>query len=70
MRKKAGNAKATAASAEMLGLINRLLRRERSDRGADKLYSLHAPEEACIGKGKARTRFAFGVKVSVATTNG
>ena len=70
VRKMAGNAKAKAASAEMLGLINRLLHQKRSDRGADKLYSLHAPEEACIGKGNARTRFAFGVKVSVATTNG
>ncbi|WP_288051149.1 IS5 family transposase [Acidiphilium sp.] len=69
VRKMAGNAKAKAASAETLGLINRLLRQKRSDRGADKLYSLHAPEEACIGKGKARTRFEFGVKVSVATTN-
>ena len=70
VRKMAGNAKAKAASAEMLGLINRLLRQKRSDRGADKLYSLHAPEVECIGKGKARTRFEFGVKVSVATTNG
>ena len=52
-----------------LGLVNRLLRQKRSDRGADKLYSLHAPEVECIGKGKARTRFEFGMKVSVATTN-
>lgn len=68
-RKIAGNAEAKATFAETLGLINRLLRQKRSDRGADKLYSLHAPEVECIGKGKARTRFEFGVKVSIATTN-
>lgn len=68
-RKIAGNAQAKSAFAETLALINRLLRQKRSDRGADKLYSLHAPEVECIGKGKARTRFEFGVKVSIATTN-
>jgi IS5 family transposase len=35
----------------------------------DKLYALHAPEVECIGKGKARTRYEFGVKASIATTN-
>ena len=34
-----------------------------------KLYSFHAPEVECIGKGKARTPWEFGVKVSVVTTN-
>ncbi len=68
-RKIDGDAAARTAFAETLGLVNRLLRQRRSDRGADKLYSLHAPEVECIGKGKARTRFEFGVKVSVATTN-
>jgi IS5 family transposase len=38
-------------------------------KGSDKLYALHAPEVECIGKGKARTRYEFGVKVSIATTN-
>ena len=68
-RKIDGDAAAKAAFAETLGLVNRLLRQKRSERGADKLYSLHAPEVECIGKGKAKTRFEFGVKVSVATTN-
>ena len=36
-------------------------------RGA-KVYSLHAPEVECIGKGKAHRPYEFGVKVSVATT--
>ena len=35
----------------------------------NKLYALHAPEVECIGKGKARTRYEFGVKTSIATTN-
>jgi IS5 family transposase len=52
-----------------MALIGRLLRQRREDRGRDKLYALHAPEVECIGKGKARTRFEFGVKVSVATIN-
>ena len=35
---------------------------------AKKVYSLHAPEVECIGKGKAHRPYEFGVKVSVATT--
>jgi transposase, IS5 family len=68
-RKIAGNAALKAAFAGPLGLIARLLRQRREDRGRDKLYSLHAPEVECIGKGKAHARFEFGVKVSIATTN-
>jgi IS5 family transposase len=34
-----------------------------------KLYSWHAPETECIGKGKARAPYEFGVKVSITTTN-
>jgi IS5 family transposase len=33
-----------------------------------RLYSLHEPEVACIAKGKARTPYEFGSKVSVVTT--
>jgi IS5 family transposase len=68
-RKIAGNLAAKVAFARPLGLIGRLLRQRREDRGRDKLYSLHAPEVECIGKGKAHTRFEFGVKVSIAATN-
>jgi len=68
-RKIAGDAAAEAAFAGPLVLIGRLLRQRREDRGRDKLYSLHAPEVECIGKGKAQARFEFGVKVSVAATN-
>lgn len=34
-----------------------------------KLYSFHAPEVECIGKGKARSPYEFGVKVSIVATN-
>lgn len=34
-----------------------------------KIYALHAPEVECIAKGKARTRYEFGVKTSIAVTN-
>jgi IS5 family transposase len=68
-RKVAANAAAKTAFAGSLRLITRLLRQRREDRGRDKLYSLHAPEVECIGKGKAQARFEFGVKVSIATTN-
>jgi len=34
----------------------------------NKLYALHAPEVECIGKGKARTPYEFGVKVGIAVT--
>ena len=34
-----------------------------------KVYSLHAPEVECIGKGKAHKPYEFGCKVSVVATN-
>jgi IS5 family transposase len=41
--------------------------RQRQRQRGWKLYSLHAPEVECIGKGKARAPYEFGCKVSVAT---
>jgi hypothetical protein len=35
----------------------------------NKLYTLHAPDLKCIAKGKARVRYEFGVKTSIAVTN-
>jgi IS5 family transposase len=69
-RKIAGAAEPVcSAFATPLARIAQLLRQRREDRGRDKIYALHAPEVECIGKGKARTRFEFGCKVSLATTN-
>ncbi len=42
--------------------VARILSRNAGD--TDKLYALHAPEVGCIAKGKARTRYEFGVKTS------
>jgi IS5 family transposase len=42
-------------------------RRQRQRQRGWKLYSLHAPEVECIGKGKARAPYEFSCKVSVAT---
>jgi IS5 family transposase len=56
-----------SALARMLVLARRVLEQKRRQRGP-KVYSLHAPEVECIGKGKAHRPYEFGVKVSVATT--
>jgi IS5 family transposase len=69
-RKIAGAAETVhAAFATPIERIAQLLRQRRDDRGREKIYALHAPEVECIGKGKARTRFEFGCKVSLATIN-
>src|SRR5437667_3307810 len=52
--------------AHLLSLARRVREQQRGQRGA-KVYSLHAPEVECIGKGKAHKPYEFGVKVSVAT---
>src|SRR5271170_7178155 len=46
----------------------RRVRDQRHHQHGKKLYSLHAPEVECIGKGKAHRPYEFGVKVSIATT--
>jgi IS5 family transposase len=56
--------------AEVFALPVSLARRVKDQRQRQrgrKVYSLHAPEVECIGKGKAHKRYEFGVKVSVAT---
>jgi IS5 family transposase len=49
-----------------LSLARRVKDQRQRERGR-KIYSLHAPEVECIGKGKAHKPYEFGVKVSVAT---
>ena len=49
-----------------IALVDRLLRQKPKDKG--KLYALHEPDVDCISKGKARKRYEFGCKVSIATT--
>jgi len=48
--------------------LARRVRDQHSHQRGPKVYSLHAPEVECIGKGKAHRPYEFGVKVSVATT--
>ena len=50
-----------------IALVERLLAQKPKDK--KKLYALHEPEVDCISKGKARKRYEFGCKVSVATTH-
>lgn len=51
---------------DLLSRTGRILSQKTKDK--NKLYALHAPEVECISKGKARTPYEFGVKVSIATT--
>jgi IS5 family transposase len=67
VRKTASDEDLRAAFVRELYLAERVLSQDRRQRGR-KVYSLHAPEVECIGKGKAHKPYEFGVKVSVATT--
>ena len=65
---------AAAPASSTLGALKTLLERaerirtqQRFDK--NKLYALHAPEVECIGKGKARKPYEFGVKVSLVVTH-
>ncbi len=51
---------------DRMALVSRLLR--QTPKAPRKLYALHEPEVDCIAKGKARVRYEFGTKVSIATT--
>ncbi len=61
------NAGLKAAFAQLMSLSFAVREQRRGQRGK-KIYSLHAPEVECIGKGKAHKPYEFGVKVSLATT--
>jgi transposase, IS5 family len=66
-RKIDGDPSRETAFARLMSLARRVRDQERGQRGP-KVYSLHAPEVECIGKGKPHKPYEFGVKVSVATT--
>jgi IS5 family transposase len=66
-RKLEARPELTERFARPLALVERLLAQQRHDQ--NKLYALHAPEVACIAKGKAHKKYEFGAKVSVAVTN-
>ena len=60
---------AKAASDLMMWLerAERIRTQQRNDK--NKLYALHAPEVECIGKGKARKPYEFGVKSAVVVSH-
>lgn len=67
-RKIRGNAALEDVFAIPLSRAAQIRSQKQRQRGW-KLYSFHAPEVECIGKGKARAPYEFGVKVSITTTN-
>lgn len=67
-RKIAGNEALEATFEDELSMAVQLRLQNKRQEGR-KLYSLHAPETECIGKGKAHKPYEFGCKVSITTTN-
>jgi transposase, IS5 family len=67
-RKIAGKADLEAVFEWPLARASQIRSQQQRQRGW-KLYSFHAPEVECIGKGKASAPYEFGVKASIVTTN-
>jgi IS5 family transposase len=67
-RKIAGQPALEEAFALPLGRATQIRSQQQRQRGW-KLYSFHAPEVVCIGKGKAAAPYEFGVKASIVTNN-
>ena len=67
-RKIAGNTDLEAVFTWPLARAAQIRGQQQRQRGW-KLYSFHAPEVECIGKGKASAPYEFGVKTSIVTTN-
>ncbi len=67
-RKIEGQPALEEAFAAALSRASQIRPQQQRQRGW-KLYSFHAPEVECIGKGKARAPYEFGVKASIVTTN-
>jgi transposase, IS5 family len=67
-RKIAGRPELAAVFEAPLARAAQIRSQQQRQRGW-KLYSFHAPEVECIGKGKAAAPYEFGVKASIVTTN-
>ncbi len=67
-RKIAGDERLEETVFKDILLLARRVHQQKQHQRGPKVYSLHAPEVECIGKGKAHRPYEFGVKVSVATT--
>ena len=70
-RKMGTTSLAEDMKARLTTLLERAERiRTQKAKDKNKLYAMHAPEVECIGKGKARKPYEFGVKASIAVTHG
>lgn len=71
IQRKLDTACGSAVALAQLDTLMTRAERIRTQRPKDKnkLYALHAPEVECIGKGKARKPYEFGVKASIAVTH-
>jgi len=71
IQRKLGTASGSALALTRLNTLMARAERIRTQQPKDKnkLYALHAPEVECISKGKARKRYEFGVKTSIAVTH-
>src|SRR3954452_12329450 len=67
-RRIVDKAELEAAFAWPLSCASQIRSQQQRQRGW-KLYSFHAPEVECIGKGKASAPYEFGVKASIVTNN-
>lgn len=67
-RKIAGRPELEAMFEAPLARARQIRSQQQRQRGW-KLYSFHAPEVECIGKGKASAPYEFGVKASTVATN-
>jgi len=61
------NPQTMADLTKWLQRAERIRTQQRKDK--NKLYALHAPEVECIGKGKARKPYEFGVKNALVVTH-
>lgn len=62
------------ATSEAMARLQAVMQRaqriyQQRTKDKNKLYAMHAPEVECIGRGKARKPYEFGVKVSIAVTH-
>jgi IS5 family transposase len=65
--RKRGNKELSLGFLQLIELADQLLLQEKNT--PNKIYSLHESEVCCIGKGKDHTRYEFGQKAAVVTTN-
>ena len=69
VQRQAGQVKGSghAALQDLIARTRWILSQKTKDK--NKPYALHAPEVEGLAKGKARTPYEFGVKVSITTTH-